>query len=108
MIKMEIILHSHLKKHPHIIHCLGSGEDTLWTWIAMELAEGGDLFDKIEADEGVGVDIAHFYFSQLVSAVRYMHSQNQLLRTGVRVVVGHILSALLKTLFRVESTICWH
>lgn len=71
---MEIILHSHLKKHPNIIHCLGSGEDPLWTWIAMELAEGGDLFDKIEADEGVGEDIAHFYFSQLVSAVGYMHS----------------------------------
>jgi serine/threonine-protein kinase Chk1 len=73
-IQMEIILHSHLKKHPHIIHCLGSGEDPLWTWIAMELAEGGDLFDKIEADEGVGEDIAHFYFSQLVGAVGYMHS----------------------------------
>jgi serine/threonine-protein kinase Chk1 len=73
-IQMEIILHSHLKKHPHIIHCLGSGEDPLWTWIAMELAEGGDLFDKIEADEGVGEDIAHFYFSQLVAAVGYMHS----------------------------------
>lgn len=40
----------------------------------MELAEGGDLFDKIEADEGVGEDIAHFYFSQLVSAIGYMHS----------------------------------
>jgi serine/threonine-protein kinase Chk1 len=74
MIKMEIILHSHLKKHPNIIHCLGSGEDTLWTWIAMELAEGGDLFDKIEADEGVGEDIAHFYFTQMISAIGYMHS----------------------------------
>lgn len=73
-IQMEIILHQHLKKHPNIIHCLGSGEDSLWTWIAMELAEGGDLFDKIEADEGVGEDIAHFYFSQLISAVGYMHS----------------------------------
>lgn len=41
----------------------------------MELAEGGDLFDKIEADEGVGQDIAHLYFSQLVSAVAYMHSK---------------------------------
>lgn len=41
----------------------------------MELAEGGDLFDKIEADEGVGEDIAHVYFSQLVSAVSYMHSK---------------------------------
>ena len=41
----------------------------------MELAEGGDLFDKIEADEGVGEDVAHFYFTQLVSAVGYMHSK---------------------------------
>ncbi len=41
----------------------------------MELAEGGDLFDKIEADEGVGEDIAHFYFSQLINAVGYMHSK---------------------------------
>lgn len=74
-IKTEIILHQHLGKHTNIIHLLGSGEDPLWTWIAMELAEGGDLFDKIEADEGVGEDIAHLYFSQLVSAVSYMHSK---------------------------------
>ncbi|KAH6875897.1 kinase-like domain-containing protein [Alternaria rosae] len=73
-IKMEVVLHTHLGKHQNIIHCLGSGEDALWTWIAMELAEGGDLFDKIEADEGVGEDIAHLYFTQLVNAVTYMHS----------------------------------
>ncbi len=41
----------------------------------MELAEGGDLFDKIESDVGVGEDITHFYFTQLVSAVSYMHSK---------------------------------
>lgn len=41
----------------------------------MELAEGGDLFDKIESDVGVGEDIAHFYFSQLIGAVEYMHSK---------------------------------
>ncbi|MCJ1225689.1 Chk1 protein kinase [Toensbergia leucococca] len=41
----------------------------------MELAEGGDLFDKIESDVGVGEDIAHFYFTQLLSAVGYMHSK---------------------------------
>lgn len=41
----------------------------------MELADGGDLFDKIEADEGVGEDIAHFYFSQLISAIAFMHSK---------------------------------
>lgn len=41
----------------------------------MELAEGGDLFDKIESDVGVGQDIAHLYFTQLISAVSYMHSK---------------------------------
>lgn len=33
------------------------------------------MFDKIEADVGVGEMIAHFYFTQLVSAVGYMHSK---------------------------------
>ena len=41
----------------------------------MELAEGGDLFDKIEADEGVGEDVAHFYFTQLCSAISWCHSK---------------------------------
>ena len=41
----------------------------------MEFAEGGDLFDKIEADVGVSEDIAHFYFKQLVSGVGWMHSK---------------------------------
>ena len=41
----------------------------------MEYAEGGDLFDKIEADVGVSEDIAHFYFTQLVNGVSFMHSK---------------------------------
>lgn len=41
----------------------------------MELAEGGDLFDKIEADEGVGEDVAHFYFTQLCSAIGWCHGK---------------------------------
>ena len=41
----------------------------------MELAEGGDLFDKIEADSGVSEDIAHVYFSQLVGGIAWMHSK---------------------------------
>ncbi|KAF2704842.1 Pkinase-domain-containing protein, partial [Pleomassaria siparia CBS 279.74] len=75
MIKMEITLHRYLGKHQNIIQCLGDGEDYRWFWIALELADGGDLFDKIESDEGVSEDIAHFYFTQLVSAVSYLHSK---------------------------------
>ena len=74
-IAMEVSLHSHIGPHPNIIEWFATGEDTVWKWIAMEYAEGGDLFDKIEADIGVSEDIAHFYFTQLISGVSYMHSK---------------------------------
>lgn len=41
----------------------------------MEYAEGGDLFDKIEADVGVRQDIAQVYFCQLVGGVSFVHSK---------------------------------
>ncbi len=75
-LNMEVALHSHIGRHQNIIEFYHTGEDLVWRWIAMELAEGGDLFDKIEADEGVGEDVAHLYFTQLVSAVGYMHSKH--------------------------------
>lgn len=74
-IAMEVSLHSHVGKHSNIIEWFATGEDSVWKWIAMEYAEGGDLFDKIEADVGVSEDIAHFYFTQLISGVSYMHSK---------------------------------
>ncbi|KAM5379932.1 hypothetical protein ACJA88_005360 [Fusarium oxysporum] len=64
---MEVSLHSHIGQHPNIIEWFASGEDDIWRWIAMEYAEGGDLFDKIEADVGVREDIAQVYFVQLIS-----------------------------------------
>lgn len=72
-IAMEVSLHSHIGQHPNIIEWFATGENDVWKWIAMEYAEGGDLFDKIEADVGVSENIAHFYFLQLVSGVNYMH-----------------------------------
>ncbi|KAL8675157.1 MAG: hypothetical protein Q9168_000410 [Polycauliona sp. 1 TL-2023] len=74
-LNLEIVLHQHLGVHATIVQFFSTGEDHSWRWIAMELAEGGDLFDKIESDVGVGEDIAHLYFQQLVSAVSYMHSK---------------------------------
>ncbi|KAL4994757.1 kinase-like domain-containing protein [Aspergillus recurvatus] len=72
---MEATVHKHIGDHKNIISFFQTGEDGAWRWIAMELAEGGDLFDKIEADEGVSEDIGHVYFTQLISAVGYMHSK---------------------------------
>ena len=71
----EVKLHAYLGAHRNIIQFYSYGSDDLWVWIAMELAGNGDLFDKIEADVGVGEDISHLYFSQLMSAVGYMHSK---------------------------------
>ncbi|KAK0617976.1 kinase-like domain-containing protein [Bombardia bombarda] len=74
-IAMEVSLHSHIGQHPNIIEWFATGEDAVWKWIAMEFAEGGDLFDKIEADVGLHEDIAHLYFLQLISGVSFMHSK---------------------------------
>ncbi|KAL8731935.1 MAG: hypothetical protein Q9166_003067 [cf. Caloplaca sp. 2 TL-2023] len=74
-LNLEVTLHNHLGHHANIVQFFSTGEDHSWRWIAMELAEGGDLFDKIESDVGVSEDIAHLYFQQLVSAVSYMHSK---------------------------------
>ncbi|KAG6032155.1 hypothetical protein E4U19_005135 [Claviceps sp. Clav32 group G5] len=74
-IAMEVSLHSHVGQHPNIIEWFASGEDSIWRWIAMEFAQGGDLFDKIEADVGVREDIAQLYFVQLISGVSFMHSK---------------------------------
>jgi serine/threonine-protein kinase Chk1 len=72
---MEVSLHSHIGQHPNIIEWFATGEDSVWRWIAMEFADGGDLFDKIEADVGVHEDIAHLYLTQLIAGVSFMHSK---------------------------------
>ncbi|GAM83994.1 hypothetical protein ANO11243_019840 [Dothideomycetidae sp. 11243] len=77
-VKYEISIHAEVcrdRAHPNIIRLLNYGEDPVWYWLALELAEGGDLFDKIEADEGVPEEVAHFYFKQLMNAVAWCHSK---------------------------------
>ncbi|KAF3925365.1 hypothetical protein ABW20_dc0110144 [Dactylellina cionopaga] len=72
---LEVGLHQHVGRHRNIIQWYASEENETWRWIAMEFADGGDLFDKIEADVGVQQDIAHFYFHQLLSGTEFVHSK---------------------------------
>ncbi|KAF7974169.1 hypothetical protein HWV62_13295 [Athelia sp. TMB] len=44
-------------------------------YMLLEFAAGGDLFDKIAPDVGVGDEIAHYYFGQLVNGMNYIHEQ---------------------------------
>ncbi|KZT71090.1 CAMK/CAMKL/CHK1 protein kinase [Daedalea quercina L-15889] len=44
-------------------------------YMLLELAAGGDLFDKILPDVGLKEDISHVYFSQLIAGLRYIHME---------------------------------
>ncbi|KAJ7493843.1 kinase-like domain-containing protein [Mycena latifolia] len=44
-------------------------------YMLLELAAGGDLFDKIAPDIGVGDEVAHFYFNQLIAGMDYIHKE---------------------------------
>ncbi|KAL5483379.1 CHK1 [Sanghuangporus weigelae] len=44
-------------------------------YMLLELASGGDLFDKIAPEVGVDEDVAQYYFNQLVAGLHYIHEQ---------------------------------
>ncbi|KAJ3781368.1 kinase-like domain-containing protein [Lentinula aff. detonsa] len=44
-------------------------------YMLLELAAGGDLFDKIAPDVGVGDEVAHLYFNQLLAGMEYIHGK---------------------------------
>ena len=72
-IGLELQIHKACTGHPNIIGLHMFGTDNTWIYIIMELAESGDLFDKIEPGVGIDETLAHFYFKQLVNAVDYIH-----------------------------------
>ncbi|GAA5907845.1 hypothetical protein JCM6882_004572 [Rhodosporidiobolus microsporus] len=54
----------------------GKGRRVGWPaglYMLLDLADGGDLFDKITPDVGVAEDIAHLYFKQLISGLKYLN-----------------------------------
>ncbi|WFD44388.1 non-specific serine/threonine protein kinase [Malassezia psittaci] len=83
-LQKEVQIHSILK-HKNVLEFLGSVEYAVGSeapsnyvrglYILLELGAGGDLFDKIAPDVGVEEDLAHFYFTQLISGLSYIHSQ---------------------------------
>lgn len=53
----EPALHRHCGAHANLIQYFGHGEDDIWMWVAMEFAEGGDLFDKIGSPPSTRPDV---------------------------------------------------
>ncbi|KOS12473.1 camk camkl chk1 protein kinase [Malassezia pachydermatis] len=83
-LQKEVQIHSILK-HKNVLAFLGSVEYAVGSsapsnyvrglYILLELCAGGDLFDKIAPDVGVDEDLAHFYFTQLMAGLVYIHGQ---------------------------------
>ncbi|GFZ49680.1 Checkpoint kinase 1 [Saitozyma sp. JCM 24511] len=82
-LQKEVQVHKSLK-HNYILEFLHSEvidrekEREGWVpglYMLLELAVGGDLFDKIAPDVGVPEDLAKFYFSQMASGISFIHEK---------------------------------
>ncbi|KAI6153067.1 kinase-like domain-containing protein [Pisolithus tinctorius] len=65
----EMQIHLALK-HKNVLDSYVPG-----VYMLLEFAAGGDLFDKIVPDVGVGDEVAHLYFNQLLAGMSYIHGQ---------------------------------
>ncbi len=62
--------------HPCIIRLEDVVETTDTLYIVLELADGGELFDKIIAKTKLQEAEAKLHFYQILSAIEYLHKQN--------------------------------
>ncbi|PVF94416.1 Pkinase-domain-containing protein [Serendipita vermifera] len=53
----------------------GKTKYTPGAYLLLEMAHGGDLFDKIAPEVGVDDDLAHYYMEQLAAGLKYIHEQ---------------------------------
>lgn len=62
--------------HPNIVRIFEAFEDSRFFYIVMELCEGGELFDRIISTSHFTESLAAQLFSQMLSAVVYLHYMN--------------------------------
>jgi len=62
--------------HPNIINLEDVIDTKDFLFIILELAEGGELFDKIIDKSRLNETEAKLYFYQMASAISYLHSKN--------------------------------
>ena len=60
--------------HPHVLHCYGHLADSERHVLLLELAAGGELFDRIASAVEFSEYTAARYISQLLCALAYLHS----------------------------------
>jgi serine/threonine-protein kinase Chk2 len=61
-------------KHPNIISYIDIFDSDYYVYLVLELAKGGELFDKIAENGACAENEAKHIFKQLVDAINYLHS----------------------------------
>jgi serine/threonine protein kinase len=68
-----------ISNHPNVIRLEGVleliQESKATLFLVMELANGGELFDRIKIDCGTREDTAKIFFRQLLEGVKHCHDQ---------------------------------
>lgn len=80
----EVLLHSKCSNHPNILKLLDYNIKNDYLYLILEMADGGDLFDKIEPDIGVNNDVAQFYFQQLINAISFLHNNHDIAHRDIK------------------------
>lgn len=62
--------------HPHIVKLHTHFEDIRSFYLLMELLEGGSLFQKLCKEKSFSEQRAFYFFSQIASGIKYLHSRS--------------------------------
>lgn len=60
-------------KHKNIVKMYGMSMDTEFCYLFQEFVTGGDLFEKIDFENGMPVNQVKGYLKQLMSGLKYIH-----------------------------------
>lgn len=74
-VKKEVKVMKELNGHPNILNMLDMLEDSSSLYLVLELAAGGDLFDKIVSVGGFDEPGARHFFLQILAGLEYCHSK---------------------------------
>lgn len=74
-VKKEVAFMKTLNGHENILNMYDVVEDKEKLYLVLELAAGGDLFDKIINMGGFSEDVARHYFKQVLSGLTFCHSK---------------------------------
>lgn len=74
-VKKEVSFMKTLNGHPNILCMVDMAEDTEKLYLVLELAEGGDLFDKIVEVGGFNEEGARHFFRQIIGGLEFCHGK---------------------------------